>query len=230
MPIVTDPLSVQTLVTTQVQLTNWNPTNVPFISLRISYTLPDADNCIRYHYCSGVGAEAETYECDAERIYDADARGCVVGVAKRCDKNTCPKKSGLSVAMNPNAAYYMFCDVSPYGWTQKVVLRCEPEDTHMFDEATQLCQFNCKTAGEFADRRDCHKFHSCTKKGTKFTYNHYSCSAGFYFNGERCVQEIEECIPQVPGPPRYLISTGEVIVELKDDETGENGSGEPIEE
>lgn len=227
MPIATDPSSVPTLVTSQVKISHL-PYNT--ICLKISLVHVDADNCMRYHYCYGVGYPADTHECDSERIYDAEAKGCVIGVAKRCEKNTCPKKAGVSVAMKPNAAYYMFCDVSPYGWTQKVVLRCQLEDTHVFDATTQTCEFNCKAAGEFTDRKDCHKYHSCTKKGTKFTYNHYSCSSGFYFNGVRCEQQTEECIPQIPVPPKYVPSTGEVRVNITDVESAELGSGEPTQE
>lgn len=154
-----------------------------FVCLDTGY-LPDPSNCSVYYYC-GTDGKAQVYDCPAYYVYDTTTERCKLK-QKSSDCGTI-KCTGLKsypafVLHSANSAYYGLCTKSANGDIETYVLKCRYPDTFIYNVSTGVCQFQCKTDGQFADVDDCQKYILCYKSGSQYLSQSNNCPSGTGFN------------------------------------------------
>lgn len=140
---------------------------------------PNPNNCQTYFFCSAAKADAVTWECPANYVYDAlngfckrkvYAADCVV--IKCITANTFVAHTG-----NPN--FYAFCNAD----LKPLLFQCPKNKQY-----SSGCKYVCKTAGyHMGSTKD--EAYLCSKNGAKWDQSIYTCPATYEYNASfNCVK------------------------------------------
>lgn len=158
---------------------------------------PDPFDCTSYHDCvdSGGGILVDKkYNCRVGLAYDPLSTICRMKKTDRvCTESPVPdcKKPLQMGALIENPTIYYICVDSDKGLYPRLY-RCP--NGLLFDAINSICveslpsttpipqeEFQCPSAGVFADPKDCHRYYICS---SELKAQHKTCRQGFYFDAK----------------------------------------------